>query len=408
MSINPMDISNQEKFSVCEKNPVMEPLKLWRIDPIFKCPVIGTSLTLSEQKQILKKTGLSAKKKSTYEIHEILVAHSDSENRISKKADTLLHRKYGQKISGWLALDNQNFTDAFKTAFESGDTSFAIWAAGANPNLNTESKREIFGLIHMAMHRNGEERARDRAKLFRSRKVLEDLREKLKNATRYGRTLERKNCRLEQEFDALKASMTAHATQTQKGLKPDVKKKVYEPENLELKNRLLEEKYNSALSQLEKTEGRLNATAVIKEKLTAELELQLDLNRRLREEIPRLLRSLKELTDCESACASFNLCKKRILMVGGITRMESLYRELIEGSGGIFEYHDGYMNRGVKTLETRLKRADMVLCPVSCNSHAACSIVKNLAKKHSKRVHMLANSSLSTLSQAIWSAEGRV
>jgi phage terminase large subunit-like protein len=60
------------------------------------------------------------------------------------------------------------------------------------------------------------------------------------------------------------------------------------------------------------------------------------------------------------------------------------------------------MKKGVKKLENRLKRADVVVCPVSCNSHAACSIVKNLAKKHNKTVHMLANSSLSAVSQALW------
>ncbi len=82
--------------------------------------------------------------------------------------------------------------------------------------------------------------------------------------------------------------------------------------------------------------------------------------------------------------------------------MESLYRELVKSNGGVFEYHDGYMKQGVKKLECRLRRADVVVCPVSCNSHAACSIINNLAKKHNKTVHMLANSSLSAVSQAIW------
>ena len=35
-------------------------------------------------------------------------------------------------------------------------------------------------------------------------------------------------------------------------------------------------------------------------------------------------------------------------MVGGITRMESLYRELIESRGGVFEYHDGYVKKGAQ------------------------------------------------------------
>jgi hypothetical protein len=92
-------------------------------------------------------------------------------------------------------------------------------------------------------------------------------------------------------------------------------------------------------------------------------------------------------------------------MVGGITKMESLYRELVESSGGIFDYHDGYMKNGIKNLESRLLRADMVVCPVSCNSHAACSIVKNLAKKHNKTVHMLASSSISAVSRVIQGEE---
>jgi hypothetical protein len=63
------------------------------------------------------------------------------------------------------------------------------------------------------------------------------------------------------------------------------------------------------------------------------------------------------------------------------------------------------MKKGTRRLESRLRRSDMVLCPVSCNSHTACSVVKNLAKKHNKTVHMLANSSLRTISQAIWGSD---
>ena len=55
------------------------------------------------------------------------------------------------------------------------------------------------------------------------------------------------------------------------------------------------------------------------------------------------------------------------------------------------------MKRGTRKLENCLYRADVVICPVSCNSHAACDMVKNLAKKHNKTVHMLANSSLSSV-----------
>lgn len=104
---------------------------------------------------------------------------------------------------------------------------------------------------------------------------------------------------------------------------------------------------------------------------------------------------------CDPNCPSFDLCKKRVLIVGGATRMEALYKELIENNGGIFEYHDGYMKKGSKKLENRMKRADLVLCPLSCNSHAACSVVKNLGKKYNKPVCLMTNFSLNAVAQAI-------
>jgi hypothetical protein len=137
-------------------------------------------------------------------------------------------------------------------------------------------------------------------------------------------------------------------------------------------------------------------------RLSSEIERQQESNRQIKKETQEILGEVFALNRCDATCPSFDLCKKRILLVGGITRMESLYRELVENSGGIFEYHDGYMKKGVKALESRLKRADVVVCPVSCNSHAACSLVKNLAKKHNKTVHMLASSSLNAVSQALW------
>ena len=75
---------------------------------------------------------------------------------------------------------------------------------------------------------------------------------------------------------------------------------------------------------------------------------------------------------------------------------------MIEEKGGIFEYHDGYMNGGSNGLENKIRRADVVLCPVNCNSHNACSMVKRFSKKYEKPVNMLANSSLSSISQSLF------
>jgi len=71
--------SHKNRF-LCEFGPdltaIMEkpaPLRFWETDHMFSCPVIGTCLTIAEQKQLLKKVGVSIKQKSHFEIHEILV-----------------------------------------------------------------------------------------------------------------------------------------------------------------------------------------------------------------------------------------------------------------------------------------------------------------------------------------------
>ena len=85
--------------------------------------------------------------------------------------------------------------------------------------------------------------------------------------------------------------------------------------------------------------------------------------------------------------------------------MKQLYQNLVESSGGQFEYHDGYMHNGKRNLEDRVKRCDLVICAVNCNSHGACSKVKEICQKHRKPLKMLPSSSLSAISGALF--EGR-
>ncbi len=103
---------------------------------------------------------------------------------------------------------------------------------------------------------------------------------------------------------------------------------------------------------------------------------------------------------CASPCACA-ACPKRILVVGGIERMEPLYRKLVEDCGLEFEYHAGHLRKGGNKLENCLQRADMILCPVNCNSHSACLQVKHLCKKHKKNLQLMRNFSLSAIERTL-------
>jgi hypothetical protein len=129
-------------------------------------------------------------------------------------------------------------------------------------------------------------------------------------------------------------------------------------------------------------------------------------NQQLVDEISGLIDQFADWTACRDTCAEncpeFQLCEQRVLIVGGITKLKHLYRDLVESSGGTFDYHDGYLKNGRQSLEARVRRSDLVICPVNCNSHGACQKVKALCKKFNKPAKMLPSSSLSAISNALF------
>lgn len=386
------------------------PLNLWEIDNSFKCPVIGICIPYAEQKQLLKKAGFPIKKANPFEIHEALVGASDSENRLSKRMDALLNRKFGREVKTLHGLTAEAFMDRFKDAFEAGTYPPVFWAAAIHPELPVEMKRKVFGKIHMAMHGNGEQDIRMKRRIARLESDLQCLREESSAAAQHRRSLQKENESLNRSNSRLKTALAAAETEIAAlaGILAETRDRggtdELEEENRRLKAELTEHRKRSAEDR-----RRMRILRQTNACLSSDLRQIQDSHQRCMTEAHEIISEFGVLNRCDTECPSFDLCQKRILLVGGMTRMESLYRELIESSGGIFDYHDGYMKKGVKKLESCLRRADVVLCPVSCNSHAACSLVKNLAKKHKKRVHMLPNSSLSTVSQVLSgeNADGR-
>jgi hypothetical protein len=360
-------------------------------------------LTLSEQKQLLRKAGHAAKQKSPFEIHELLVASSEMECRLSRKVDSLLNRKFGKESAALHELEPEAFKAYFREAFEAGDSIGVLWAAATRPDLPMEMRRDLFGDVHMAMHWSGEQSLNLKRRLSRQEELIGDLQQQLKAAKLDRRTLQKEKQCLQEKEAQLNAALAA-AEKDESTLQRNIAalEDRQEVEEVKTENRELNHRLDVLLGRLEEKQRQINLLEGQNGRLLEELDQQRESIRHFTEEARENIGQLFALNRCDATCPSFDLCKKRILIVGGITRMESLYRELIEGCGGIFEYHDGYMKKGIKALESRLRRADVVVCPVSCNSHAACSIVKNLAKKHNKTVHMLANSSLSAVSQAIW------
>lgn len=76
-----------------------------------------------------------------------------------------------------------------------------------------------------------------------------------------------------------------------------------------------------------------------------------------------------------------DLAGRRILFVGGRDRNAAYLRQRVEGCNGNFLYHDGGLQESMARLGNLLKRADAVLFPVECISHAALAKVKQVCRR---------------------------
>jgi len=397
----------EQILSVEGNRPCGSPLRhqalcFWEIDPVFKCPVVGACLSLYEQKQLLKKACVSSKGKNPYEIHEVLVGAAHEENLLSRRVDRLLKRKYGQAaVSLFQSVSQEEFLSHWLAHLEIGDFGFLVWAAASHPTLPALIRRKIFGRIHMAMHAHAgelgalrrqlasESQKRDRAVEKASemieacqvaRRESEELRGRLSVLESEVKTLRDENMRLR---DVLQ-----HPGQETLAA-------------LQRENEELDAEVRQQRDRVEQAENRASSLERQCLRLTDRLENQRKSSESYRQEASSVIRKVMDMNRCDESCPSFDLCQKRILIVGGIERMESLYRDMVEDLGGRLDYHSGHVKGGARGLEHSVRRADMVLCPVNCNSHAACSLVKKLGKKYNVPVHMLSGFSLTSVSQLL-------
>jgi hypothetical protein len=376
-------------------------LRIWEIPSFFKCPLIGLCLTFNEQKQLLKKADIPWKDKNPFQIHETLVGNADSENKLSTKIDQLLVRKFERLGKPLRLLPEEAWRQHCRAGLDSGQIQLPFWVTATRPDLSDEAKQEIFGTVHMSLFTNAALDSRTKQKMGRLEKEIAEQSRKVSNWRQQCRCLQEEKTGLQKELASWKARVGSLEKENE-----GLKKRIESASDL---NRLMDlEKENEAVKtalaektkdlQLTERAARMCQRDAVTD---GNSEKQQPPARQWGSPGDEPCGACPEERRCEADCPVFNVCQKRVLIVGGISRMEKHYRQLIESNGGRLEYHDGSMNGGGKQLKKQLKRADIVLCPIHCNSHAACSLVKKLGRKYDKFVHLMNSVSLSAISQMV-------
>jgi hypothetical protein len=75
------------------------------------------------------------------------------------------------------------------------------------------------------------------------------------------------------------------------------------------------------------------------------------------------------------------LTGRRILCIGGLTRLVGRYRDMVETSGGRFLHHDGGREESIHRIEALVSGVDAVICQAACVSHGAYWRLKDECKR---------------------------
>jgi len=375
---------------------------IWEVHDYLRCPIIGTCLAPAEQKQILKKGGGAPSSASEYEIHSLLVNIAGKENKVSVMIETTLNRKYQSRLDTYARLTGDELLSAWEENFKTGAYDALFWFVCSMTDVSDRLLSRVFGDLHMQMHAVSKQCGHDRQAVVRMERETERLTQHLQEL----KGAYRQECKARQALEKDCAALRNKCAALEKERQDLIEKPRLPAAAQDELNAAKHE--NTAL--LEEIAGLTESLRFMQQAYNA-LEAE---NHALRKkpafpqnsEVPGPSAPPADECPGKARCAACNLCRRRVLIVGGMTKMECFYRKAVETCGGAFEYHDGYMqNGGISALENKVRRADLVLCPVNCNSHGACLTAKRLCRKYGKMVRMLSGGSLSSIAQSLWQYE---
>ena len=373
--------------------------RIWDFPTHLHCSIIGTCLSTAELKQILTKLGhREAAAASEHDLHASGVLLASQRQGGAKLLHKALDRRHRVAINQFAkAKTTEEVRALWQHAVQQGEIPGAYWASLTHPATTDPLLREIFAEVHMLSHLVG---AANRADIRRLRQLEAD------NAA-----LEAKVGRQQQQ---LRDAVVSRKTTIQR-LRHALEERIEQDRNNTAKRSA--EADPRVLLDLIGDLRRRQATAESRcQSLGRQLEIcrsALMTERSTRAEIEKQDRELRqELDEIEANLVGFSklggvdpqplrLSKLTLLYVGGRQAQIGHLREFAERSGAVFLHHDGGIEERAGVLQGLVGRADAVLFPIDCVSHAAMLLVKRLCRQTGKPLLLLRSTGLASFCAAL-------
>jgi hypothetical protein len=384
--------------------------KIWEIQGMYHCSIVGTCLTLQALRKLARKIGIPLDKSTTdIEVHQIFVKLAGDRGNRGKLLNKNLDKRYKTAIDHFSkASTAAELNVLWCEALEEGNIPGPYWALMSHPCVDSEMISRAFGDIHMLSHLVGASNRADIRQIRRLEQQLSEMQDRLDEASSKARSVILESGQQVAELqvrlkDALRENKELEALRERLG-------KLEDGEEL----RLLQVQLEDQASIIDAAEIERKDAATREKKLEEEIIELARQNNSLQKQTRHMkegMQILEELLteallnpfpeNCDDRgtdrCPGPSLCGRRILYVGGRKNLVDRYRQIIERQGGEFIYHDGGIEESVSCLFGSLERADVVVCPIDCISHNATRLAKQHCKQDTKPFFLLRNAGMSSL-----------
>jgi len=366
-----------DRTGILKEVPVKK--NIWQVQQQTVCKVIGMALDYKDLKKIALKFGISSQDPlidHEFALHSTAVHVCSSQSSISRHIQKIIETKYRPYSKRLAAMEPAELISAVR-----GDQriqGIPLWAIlwqlatlGLENGASVETA--VFGYIHMLEHKLVKAHWDRPAECPKTTGATSALRQE-------NRTLKQRLLELQRDFRKSVKACEKLRVQLAKAM-------TFQADSRSVQSQVAETRYRESsaryLDKIQRLNDLLQAARSDKEGLLNE-------NEQLRTELVAISRGARDDPEnraarlqapCDKACPLREYPRgKRVAMVGGIGSLEVHYREFIETMGGNFHRHDGDCRGGACVVEECVRGADLVVCPVTVNSHNAVKTVKKVCK----------------------------
>jgi hypothetical protein len=368
--------------------------KIWEFNTNLHCSIVGTCLSTSELRQILKKFGLVAPDSTDHDLHSTAVSLAGRHDKAAKLLNKALDERHRVSLNQFgKATTEDGVRLLWHEAVKRGEIPGAYWATLTHQAATRAVIRDAFGEVHMLSHLVGAANRADVRRLCQLEEETAGLR-----------------VRLDRQQAAFREAVVTRDATIQELRRTLAQQIAAQPSVAEEHDATLRQLVAELQRQLA---GEARRSSVLAERLTtAKVSIAEERSaRRQAENENEALRCELEALECSAYASDDNrrtadsppprLDGVTVLYVGGRPHHIARLRAATEESGGAFLHHDGGNEHHLNLLAGLASQADLVMFPVDCISHHAAQMAKRFCRQSGKQFIPLRSASVTSLLAAL-------